>query len=101
VVASRTVQVCPNRFNTQKATPDAATTSPYTFACSFNPFQLGSVWGLASGWGTDPFEFGRPFRLSLGTYHVTETIAPRFVRLLNISAADATAYGQAKGGKCT
>lgn len=101
VVASRTMTFCPNDFNPQKATPDAAATSPYTFACSFNPFQLGSVWGVASGWGTDPFGFGRPFRLSLGTYHVTETIAPRFVQLLNISAADATATVKVKVVKGT
>ena len=101
VVASRAVTFCPNDFNAQKATPDAAVTSPYPFACSFNPFQLGSVWGVASGWGTDPFGFGRPFRLSLGTYHVTETIAPRFVQLLNISAADATATVKVKVVKGT
>jgi hypothetical protein len=101
VVASRMMTFCPNDFNPQKATPDAAATSPYTFACNFNPFQLGSVWGVASGWGTDPLGFGRPFRLSLGTYHVTETIAPRFVRLLNISAADATATVKVKVVKGT
>src|SRR5262245_59307290 len=96
VVASRTVTFCPNDFNTQKATPDAATTSPYTFACSFNPFQLGSVWGLASGWGTDPFDCGRPLRRSLRTYPVTATTAPRCVRLLTISAAHATATVKVK-----
>ncbi|MGN6175477.1 MAG: hypothetical protein ACTHPS_21390 [Streptosporangiaceae bacterium] len=101
VVASRTITFCPNDFNPQKATPDADVTSPYTFACNFNPFQLGSVWGVARGWGTDPFGFGRPFRLSLGTYHVTETIAPTFVKLLNISPADATATVKVKVVKGT
>jgi Lysyl oxidase len=101
VVASTAVAFCPNDFNPQKATPNAAVTSPYTFACFFNPFQLGSVWGLARGWATDPLSFGAPFRLGLGTYHVTETIAPGFVQLLNISAADATATVKVKVVKGT
>jgi len=92
---------CPNAYTPQRATPDGAVTSPYPFGCGFNPFQLGSVWGVASGWGADPFDFGAPFRLRLGTYHVTETIAPRFVRLLHISATDATATVKVKVVKGT
>jgi hypothetical protein len=101
VVASRTMTFCPNDFNPQKATPDGAVTSPYPFGCTFNRFQLGMVWGVANGWGADPFGFGRPFRLRLGTYHVTETIDPTFVQLLNISPADATATVKVKVVKGT
>jgi hypothetical protein len=102
VVASRTMTFCPNVGNPQKAVPDGAVTSPYPFGCRSNPFQLGSVWGVANGWGADPIEFsGARLRLSLGTYHVTETIAPKFVQLLNISAADATATVKVKVVKGT
>jgi hypothetical protein len=102
VVASRTMTFCPNVFDPQKADPDGAVTSPYPFGCRSNPFQLGSVWGVANGWGADPMEFsGSRFRLSLGTYHVTETIVPTFVQLLNISAADATATVKVKVVKGT
>ena len=50
VVASRTMTFCPNAGNPQKAVPDGAVTSPYPFGCRSNPFQLGSVWGVANGW---------------------------------------------------
>jgi hypothetical protein len=102
VVASNRMTFCPNDYNPQRATPDGAVTSPYPFGCGFNPFQQATVWGVASGWGADPFSFfGRSYRLRLGTYHVTETITPRFVRLLHISAADATATVKVKVVKGT
>src|SRR5262249_38631379 len=57
--------------------------------------------GLGRGGVADPLAFGGPFGLSLATYPVTETRAPRFVRLLNISAADATATVKVKVVKGT
>jgi hypothetical protein len=52
--------------------------------------------GLARGWAADPAGFSASFppptvRLAPGTYQVTATIAPPYVRLLHITAADATA----------
>ena len=52
--------------------------------------------GLPRGWAADPASFSASFppptgRLAPGTYKVTATIAPQYVRLLHITAADATA----------
>jgi len=55
---------------------------------------LGEVWGIERGWAIDPAEggFGRAFTLTLGsTYRVTETITPRYVRLLHIAPRNAAA----------
>jgi hypothetical protein len=52
--------------------------------------------GLPRGWAADPASFSVGFppptvRLAPGTYRVTATITPQYVRLLHVSAADATA----------
>src|SRR5262249_22738451 len=81
----------------QRAAPDTANTTPSPPECAFDPFPKGLVMGLPKGWAADPaagFSFGVPppiVQLAPGTYKVTATIAPQFVRLLHITAADATA----------
>jgi lysyl oxidase len=95
-VAHSTLEFCPNSYDPQRAVPGSALTDPYPAGCGADPFPRSLVMGLPRGWGADPFGsfFGpgpRPYRLAPGTYTATETIAPRYVRLLGISAADATA----------
>lgn len=96
VVASTRLLFCPNG-GPQRAVPGSARTNPYPPGCGFDPFPKSLVMGLAQGWAADPaaaFSFGFPqpiVRLAPGTYKVTATIAPQDVRLLRITAADATA----------
>ena len=47
---------------------------------------------MAKGWAVNPAsQGGQGMKLVLGRYTVTETIMPTYVRLLNISSADASA----------
>jgi hypothetical protein len=95
VVASTRPLFCPN-FGPQRAVPDSARTNPYPPGCANDPFPKSLVMGLPRGWAADPAGFSASFppptvRLAPGTYKVAATIAPQFVRLLHITAADATA----------
>jgi hypothetical protein len=91
-VVSRSVQTfCPDSsYEVAKATPNAAITSGYPEQCnSFDPFPLGEVWGIASGWAVDPG--GTGYKLPAGTYRLTESIALRYVKLFHISSRDSKA----------
>jgi lysyl oxidase len=95
VVASTRPLFCLNA-NPERAVPDSARTNPYPPGCGGDPFPKSLVMGLARGWGADPASFSSSFppptvRLAPGTYKVTAAIAPQYVRLLHITAADATA----------
>ena len=91
-VASRSVNFCPNDFSPQRATSHSKRTSPFpTTGCASDPFQVGMVWGIQQGWGSNPAEFGGgTFRLPVGTYQVRETITPAFRRLLDVHGTAAT-----------
>jgi len=95
VVARKAIPLCPDTFNPERASPDSPTTSPYPQQCASDPFQKANAWGIARGWAVDPFGgfgFGfAPYRLALGTYHVTVSVSRPYMRLLHISAGDATA----------
>jgi len=92
VVATTRLTLCPDSFDPERAGPDSPSTSPYPQQCAaMDPFQLGTVWGIQQGWAVDPVQFGRTYRLALGTYHVTEAISPVYTRLFGIPAADASA----------
>ena len=105
VVGSQRVTFCPDVFDPQRGSPNSPATSPFPqFGCAADPFQVSNAWGVQKGWGVDPFEFSdQAYRLRLGTYHVTVTITSKYRKLLNISAADATAHVTAivvKGTGC-
>jgi Lysyl oxidase len=95
VVASARPLLCLN-FGPQRAVLDSARTNRYPPGCANDPFPKSLVMGLPRGWATDPASFSPTFppptvRLAPGAYKVTATIAPQYVRLLHITAADATA----------
>jgi len=104
VVLTEPVSFCPNTFDPARVSPAGPPTQPYPVVCTFDPFQLGMVWGIQNGWAADPTEFsGREVKLPLGVYQVTEAISPEFVRLFGIPAKDATATVKvtvAKPPKC-
>jgi len=91
-VSNRRMLFCPDSFDPQRVSPNSPANSPYPQQCgSGDPFPLSSVWAVAKGWAVDPFESEGAFsQLALGTYKVTATITPRYVRLFHITAHDAT-----------
>jgi hypothetical protein len=92
VVATTKMTLCPDSYDTERARPDSPPTSPYPQQCgASDPFQLGTVWGIQQGWAVSGAQFGRTYKLALGTYHVTESIAPAYTQLFGISPANATA----------
>ena len=97
VLDSSKVGFCPDSYDPERATPDSPATSPYPQECVADPFPKSLVWGVAQGWAVDPLEENSVgYRLSLGTYRVTETILPPYTTLLHITPADATATVKVK-----
>lgn len=94
VAISQTIPFCPDTYDPERASPSGPTTTPFPQQCDTNPFMKGMVWGVQTGWATDPAEsnfLGHQVKLALGTYHVTATIRPVYQRMFGISARDARA----------
>lgn len=92
VVTTTRMTLCPDSFDTERARPDSPSTSPFPQQCGAgDPFQVGMVWGIQQGWAVSGTQFGRTYRLALGTYRVTESISPTYTHLFGITPADATA----------
>jgi hypothetical protein len=104
IVATTRMGLCPDTYDPERAIPDSPSTSPYPQQCAASdPFQLGTVWGIQQGWAVDAAQFGRTYRLALGTYRVTVSITPAYTRLFGIPPADATAtvvMNVVKGSAC-
>jgi hypothetical protein len=49
-VVDRTETFCPNTLAI-RVRPDSEPSSPYPLTCSTNPFTLGGVWAIQTGWG--------------------------------------------------
>ncbi len=104
VVATTRLTLCPDSFDPERASPDSPSTSPYPQQCAaMDPFQIGTVWGIEQGWAVNAAQFGRTYRLALGTYRVTESITSAYTQLFGIPPADATAtvvMNVVKGSAC-
>ena len=94
VAASQKIPFCPDTYDPERVSPSGPATTPFPPQCDTNPFMKGMVWGVQTGWATDPAEsnfLGHQVKLALGTYHVTAAIRPVYRRMFGISARDATA----------
>ncbi len=106
VAVSQTIPFCPDTYDPERVSPSGPATTPFPQQCDTNPFMKGMVWGVQTGWTTDPAEsnfLGHQVKLALGTYHVTATIHPAYQRMFGISARDARASVTVKvikGPKC-
>jgi hypothetical protein len=95
-VSSLRLTFCPNTFDPEKVSPSGSTASPFPQQCAaLDPFQKAMVWGVQKGWAVNPVEsiFSRSLNMKLpdGTYHATEKITNKYLRLLGISRSDAVA----------
>ncbi|MFC7534613.1 lysyl oxidase family protein [Actinoplanes sp. GCM10030250] len=86
-VVSGSQDFCPNTYESSRARPEAPDTTPYPMDCfNGNPFQIGNVWGIQSGWtaAIAPTELeGLPD----GTYQASVDIAPRYRDYFKIAGA--------------
>ncbi|MEU4690513.1 lysyl oxidase family protein [Actinoplanes sp. NPDC023714] len=86
-VVSGSQDFCPNTYETARARPDAPDTTPYPADCfNGNPFQLGNVWGIQSGWtaAIAPRELED---LPDGTYQASIDIAQKYRDHFKITGA--------------
>jgi hypothetical protein len=81
--------VCFNGW-TERVRPTAVATSPYPAGCWNNPFSLGSVQGVETGWATTVLSGDKPLRLDAGTYKVRVAVAPRYAAVFGLTSAQST-----------
>jgi hypothetical protein len=84
-----TRKACLNGYS-ERVSPDAPATSPYPVGCWYNPYSLGSVQGIQTGWASPILAQERPLKIGAGKYTVTATIAPRYATAFGLSPAEAT-----------
>lgn len=87
VVADLDRTFCPNG-DAARARPDAPDRSPYPAGCSaWNPFTIGSVWGLQAGWGEKvlgEWWDSEPLDMADGTYTATVSVNERYRDLFGV-----------------
>jgi hypothetical protein len=86
-VVDRDETFCPNN-SAVRTRPDAPDRSPYPWGCPFNPFTLGSVWGIQAGWATSEMSgwWGQPVDLADGVYSARLSVNQRYRDLFGIPA---------------
>jgi hypothetical protein len=102
-VSNVTANFCPGQGPTARSRPDAPANSPYPqpwcgagFGGPGNPFRLGMIWGIQTGWSTElPFvapddenPFG--FVLPVGKYKLTVAVNKRYLSYFKIPAKQGT-----------
>ncbi|MCB0896118.1 MAG: hypothetical protein H6529_19320 [Nocardioides sp.] len=80
---------CLNGYS-ERVRPDAPARSPYPVGCWYNPYSLGSVQGIQTGWATPVLTQDRPLRIGPGRYTVTATIQPQYAEAFGLTPEQAT-----------
>ena len=83
---------CPGAGELARVSDDGPDVATYPQFCGGNPFTLGSVWGIDSGWASSAFGYGTNDTIKGpdGHYTATVSINPDYQDLLGIAPADAT-----------
>jgi Lysyl oxidase len=90
-VVDRDETFCPNGYGS-RTRPDAPDTSPYPRDCPWNPFTLGSVWGIQAGWSAPTASwFSEPVDLPEGNYTAVVSVNQPYRNLFGIPADQASA----------
>jgi hypothetical protein len=90
VIASRTMNFCPNDWNRQRVDGSGPLTPRYPQFCGTNPFTLGAVWGIDRGWAVGLDSAAPAVRLPVGTYTVRVSLARAYAEMFGVAAADAS-----------
>jgi hypothetical protein len=87
-IANYKTDFCPNSYGSARTRRDAPAENPYPQGCSYNPFTLGSVWGIQAGWNgtTDSLPATEPLDLADGDYTATVTLNKTYQDYFKISA---------------
>jgi hypothetical protein len=91
IVSSWPRTFCPNQAVFERIDPSSVSERTFPLACPSDPFTLGSVWGIDSGWAVDAFGGSFEFGLKDGRYLMTVAITPRFRDLFGVAPGDGSA----------
>ena len=97
-VANYKTDFCPNDYSSTRTRRDAPADNPYPQGCSYNPFTLGSVWGIQAGWNavTDSLPSTGDFDLADGDYTATVTLNKTYQDYFKIAAGGASLTANVK-----
>jgi hypothetical protein len=85
------VPFCPDSYGPQRINDQGPSNPTYPLGCSYNPFTIGTVFGIDHGWAVNPLELAPPtFKGADGDYTVTAAIAPRYATMFGVPAQDAS-----------
>jgi hypothetical protein len=82
---------CPGANIRRLPIPDAALQSKYPEFCPYNPYTLGSVIGLAQGWGSR-FTIEQSSGLRPGRYEATASIQEPYVTMFGLGSDQSVTY---------
>jgi hypothetical protein len=87
-VKSYKTDFCPSYYGSTRTRRDAPADNPYPQGCSYNPFTIGSVWGIQAGWNavTDSLPSNGELDLADGDYTATVTLNKKYQDYFKISA---------------
>ena len=91
-VLDRFHSFCPGAGELSRVSDDGPDVSTYPQFCGGNPFTLGAVWGIDSGWASSAFGYGTNDAIKGpdGLYTATVSINPEYQTLFGIDPADAS-----------
>jgi len=85
VIRKMAAGACFGGYSSQRVRPDAPARSPYPQqGCWSNPYSLGSVQGVQTGWASAILAQDAPMRLKAGEYTMTVRIAKAYADLFHI-----------------
>ena len=92
VVLDRYHSFCPGAGELARVNDEGPDVTTFPQFCGGNPFTLGSVWGIDSGWASNAFGYGSSDSIKGpdGHYTATVSIASDYQTLLGIAPADAS-----------
>ncbi len=92
VVLDRFHPFCPGAGELARVSDDGPDIPTYPQFCGGNPFTLGAVWGIDSGWASNAFGYGTNDSIKGpdGHYTATVSIAPEYQTLFGVAPEDAS-----------
>ena len=92
VVLDRYHAFCPGAGELARVSDDGPDVATYPQFCGGNPFTLGAVWGIDSGWASSAFGYGTNDSINGpdGHYTATVSIADNYQALFGVAPQDAS-----------